>query len=180
MHLCKWFQTVFRIKKMKMKKISGHLKICVYLLFAVLLVFGCKKIENTSNSPVQEALLIRQWVNTMKKNNFVVDSLSTGVYYIIESIGTGAFVQAGNNITIGYTGQFLDGSTFDASSSYTYVHKGAYSRMIPGWEDAVEKLSKSGKGIFLIPSSQAYGSNGYMVVPPYTPLLFEIEILDIQ
>ena len=163
-----------------MNSLGKNLKIGFFVLIALALVFGCKKIDNSQNSSVQETLLIRQWVNTMKRNNFVVDSLSTGVYYIIESIGTGAFVQAGNNITIGYTGQFLDGSTFDASSSYTYVHKGAYSRMIPGWEDAVEKLSKGGKGIFLIPSSQAYGSNGYMVVPPYTPLLFEIEILDIQ
>ena len=162
-----------------MNSLGKNLKIGFFVLIALALVFGCKKIDNSQNSSVQETLLIRQWVNTMKKNNFVVDSLSTGVYYIIESIGTGAFVQAGNNITIGYTGQFLDGTTFDASSSYTYVHKGN-PRMIPGWEDAVEKLSKGGKGIFLIPSSQAYGSNGYMVVPPYTPLLFEIEILDIQ
>ncbi len=163
-----------------MNNLGKSLKIGFFVLIALALVFGCKKIDNSGNSSIQETLLIRQWVNTMKRNNFVVDSLSTGVYYIIETVGSGAIPQAGNSITIAYTGQFLDGTTFDASSSYTYVHKGANSRMIPGWEDAVEKLSKSGKGIFLIPSSQAYGSNGYMVVPPYTPLLFEIEILDIQ
>ena len=163
-----------------MNNLGKSLKIGFFVLIALALVFGCKKIDNSGNSSIQETLLIRQWVNTMKRNNFVVDSLSTGVYYIIETVGSGAIPQTGNSITIAYTGQFLDGTTFDASSSYTYVHKGANSRMIPGWEDAVEKLSKSGKGIFLIPSSQAYGSNGYMVVPPYTPLLFEIEILDIQ
>ena len=163
-----------------MNGLGKNLKIGFFVLIALALVFGCKKIENTDNSSVQEALLIRQWVNTMKKNNFVVDSISTGVYYIIETAGSGPVVQAGNNITIAYTGQFVNGTTFDASSSYSYLHKDAYSRMIPGWEDAIEKLNKGAKGIFLIPSSQAYGSNGYMVVPPYTPLLFEIEILDIQ
>ena len=163
-----------------MSSLGNFLKIGFFVLIALTMVFGCKKIENTNNSSVQEALLIRAWVDATKKNSYVVDSTTTGMYYVIEKVGTGAVAQAGNSVTISYTGKFLDGTTFDASSSYTYVHKGAYSRMIPGWEDAIEKLSKGGKGVFLIPSSQAYGPNGYMVVPPYTPLLFGIEILDIQ
>lgn len=163
-----------------MNSLCKNFKIGFFILIALTLVFGCKKIDTSNNSSVQETLLIRQWVDVSKKSGYVVDSTSTGMYYVIEKVGTGAVAQAGNSVTIAYTGRFLDGTTFDASSSYTYVHKGAYSRMIPGWEDAIEKLSKGGKGVFLIPSSQAYGSNGYMVVPPYTPLLFGIEIIDIQ
>jgi FKBP-type peptidyl-prolyl cis-trans isomerase FkpA len=163
-----------------MNCLGKFLKIGFFVLIALTLVFGCKKIENTSNSSVQETLLIRAWVDATKKNSYAVDSTTTGMYYVIEKVGTGAVAQAGNSVTIAYTGKFLDGTTFDASSSYTYVHKGASSRMIPGWEDAIEKLSKGGKGVFLIPSAQAYGPNGYMVVPPYTPLLFGIEILEIQ
>ncbi len=162
-----------------MNKLQSRIKIGVVILLALFVVFGCKKSEELY-SPVKEALMIRAWVDDMVKNKYVVDSTATGVYYVIEKVGTGSNVQAGNNITVAYTGKFLDGTAFDASSSYAYIHKASNQRMIPGWEEGIEKLSRGGIGVFLIPSAQAYGPNGYLVVPPYTPLFFRIEIISIQ
>ena len=162
-----------------MKKLNTYFKVCAVVLFAMVFVFGCKKIENPY-SPENEALIINTWVKTMVNTNNIVDSTSTGLHYIISKVGTGATVTAGNTVTMKYTGKFVDGKVFDSSPSYTYVHKAADQRMIPGFEEGIEKLSKGGSGTFLIPSAQAYGTGGYATIPANTPLLFTIEIIDLK
>jgi len=164
-----------------MKKLNSWFKVCAVVLFAMVFVFGCKKTEvPNSNSSLKEASLINTWVKTMVNTNNIVDSTSTGLHYIISKVGTGAAVTAGNSVTLKYTGKFVDGTVFDSSASFTYVHKATGQRMIPGFEEGIEKLSKGGSGIFLIPSAQAYGTGGYSTIPAYTPLLFTIEVIDIK
>lgn len=163
-----------------MKKLNTYFKVCVVALFATVFVLGCKKTTEETNSSEKETNLINTWVKTMVNANNIVDSTSTGLHYIINKVGTGANVTAGNKVTMKYTGKFVDGTVFDSSASYTYVHKASDQRMIPGFEEGIEKLSMGGNGIFLIPSAQAYGTGGYSIFPAYTPLLFTIEVIDIK
>ncbi len=162
-----------------MKKLNSWFKVCAVVLFAFVLVSGCKKHEEVY-SPEKETTLINTWVKTMMNTNNIIDSTSTGLHYIITKVGTGATVTAGNTVTLKYTGKFVDGTVFDSSASFSYVHKASDQRMISGFEEGIEKLSMGGSGIFLIPSAQAYGTGGYSTIPPYTPLVFNIEITDIK
>lgn len=76
---------------------------------------------------------------------------------------------------------FMDGAIFVSSTSFGYVHKATTGqRMIQGWEEGIEVLSKGGSAIFLISSAKAYGDYGYSIIPPYSPLLFMIEITNIK
>jgi len=162
-----------------MKKLNTWLKVGAVVLFAMALVFGCKKIEN-QNTPENEASLIKSWLETMVKNNNDIDTTSTGLYYIKDKVGTGLTVQEGDTVTVQYRGMFLNGTIFDESSSFTYVQKAEGQRMIQGWEEGIEVLSKGGSAVFLIPSAKAYGPYGYVTIPPYSPLLFIIEIIEIK
>ncbi len=40
-------------------------------------------------------------------------------------------------------------------------------------------MKEGGKAILLIPSSLAYGPYGQNSIPGYTPLLFEVELIDV-
>lgn len=164
-----------------MKKLNSWFKVCAVALFAVALIFGCRKIEN-SYTPENEAAQIKNWLDTQVKNNINIDTTATGLYYIVNKIGSGATVRAGDEVTVQYTGTFINGTFFDASASpgYTYIHKANESRMIPGWEEGIEVMGKGGSAVFLIPSSKAYGNLGQGPIPPYTPLLFTIEVIDIK
>jgi FKBP-type peptidyl-prolyl cis-trans isomerase len=168
-----------------MKKLNIYLKVCIVVLFATVFVLGCKKTEVTdssqTDSPETEALLIKNWLDTQVKDNKNIDTTATGLYYIVDKVGLGSKVKAGDTLTVKYTGTFMDGTVFDSSSNFRYIHKAAASRMIQGWEEAVEVMSKGGSALFLIPSAKAYGVNGYYpVIKPYAPLLFTIEIIDIK
>jgi FKBP-type peptidyl-prolyl cis-trans isomerase len=174
-----------------MKNLKTYLKVLVFILFVAAFATGCMKDTNTVDPPVsytpeREATMIKEWLDSMSARKISLDTTSTGILYIPVKIGSGATVKTGDVITVKYTGMFLDGTIFDASEyqneagTMSYVHK--TNRMIQGWEEGVEVLQKGGKAIFLIPSAKGYGVTGSRdgTIPPYSPLIFMIEVVDIK
>lgn len=167
-----------------MRKVNNILKILLLAVCFVVVYSSCKKDspEQSSYTAENEVILINAWKKQLKSEKIAFDSTASKIYYIIDTtkVGTGLKIVSGNKLTVSYTGRYLDGTVFDFSNSYSYVHKATGQRMIPGWEEAIELLSKGSRAAFLIPSSLAYGPDGYYSIPPYCPLLFTIEVLDIQ
>lgn len=163
----------------------------IFKIGALILFLGiiasCQKdvVDPYANyTPEREATLIKEWLAAMTAKEYDIDTISTDIYYIVDTtkVGTGPTVKTGNTVTVKYLGMFLDGSVFDSSESYTYTHKDTdpLKRMIEGWEEGIEVLSKGGSAVFLIPSSKGYGARGNTRIPPNSPLLFVIEVLDIK
>jgi FKBP-type peptidyl-prolyl cis-trans isomerase FklB len=51
--------------------------------------------------------------------------------------------------------------------------------VISGWRSALQQMPVGAKWRLVIPSDQAYGADGAgELIPPYTPLVFEIELLN--
>ena len=169
-----------------MKKLNLLIKFFVFFLFLTGLFSSCLKSDDTSstNTAATEAALISSWKAKMKSEKIAYDSTASKIFYVLDKtkVGSGPKVVAGNKVTVNYTGTFMDGTIFDSSTdnSFTYVHKAAGSRMIEGWEEGIELLSKGAKATFLFPSSLAYGPYGYSSIPPYSPLFFVIEVVDIK
>lgn len=111
------------------------------------------------------------------------DKTESGLRYIItESNEGGQSVNAGDLISVHYTGTFLDGEVFDSS-----VDRGepiefnvGTGRVIPGWDEGLQLLKVGEKATFIIPSNLAYGERGVGPIPPNTPLKFEVELLEIK
>ena len=173
-----------------MKKLNAILKVCAFILLALAVIPACKKIEDpyASYTPEREAGMISDWLAQMVTNKQNIDTTSTGLYYIVEKVGSGVTVQTGDSVTVKYTGMFLDGEVFDASylhaadSTFTYMHRDPdpNKRLIQGWEEGVDIMNKGEEAAFLIPSAKAYGKTGSGSIPPNTPLLFVIKIVNIN
>jgi FKBP-type peptidyl-prolyl cis-trans isomerase len=175
-----------------MKKTNVVLRISVILLLFAAVMTSCFKDPEdpyASYTPERETSLITSWRALMKKNNVAVDSFmvdTTKIYIIKDAnkVGAGPLVKTGDKLTVSYTGKFLNGTIFDSSTSYSYTHKDSdpEKRMIPGWEACVEHLNKGAAATFMIPSALAYGTSGSYggVIPPNTPLIFVIGVLDIK
>ena len=102
-----------------------------------------------------------------------------GVYLKSVKKGNGDKVEPLQNVKVHYTGRFVDGEVFDSSESgdpFTFT-VGA-GQVIPGWDAVVSDMKVGDKVTVLIPSDLAYGE-GTRVIPPYTPLVFDIELLEI-
>ena len=77
-----------------------------------------------------------------------------------------------------YNGTFLDGKVFDSSigkQPATFV----LTNVIPGWIEGLQLMKKGGKSKLIIPSNLAYGQ-GNQGIPPFSTLLFDVELIDIK
>lgn len=171
-----------------MKKI---LKISLLILFVAVVASSCKKSSTVAPdwsatvkkyaihpSDYTESTMIAEWLDSMAVRKYDVKTSPTGLNYIMEKIGSGPTIVAGDTVTVKYVGFFMNGGIFDSSESMKYVHK--TNRMIKGWEEGVELLNKGASAVFLIPSAKAYGSAGQGPIAPNVPLIFVIEVLDIK
>jgi len=121
--------------------------------------------------------------NYIKSNNVKVKPTASGLYLMKNGNGMGKAIKNGSKVSVHYTGKLLDGSVFDSS-----VDRGepislvvGDGMVIPGWEEALLLLKGGDKATVLIPSKLAYGSRGSRnVIPPYSPLIFDIEVVSVE
>ncbi|MDR1837812.1 MAG: FKBP-type peptidyl-prolyl cis-trans isomerase [Treponema sp.] len=81
-------------------------------------------------------------------------------------------------VRVNYEGSFTDGTLFDTSEEGgTYI---PLDMVIPGWSEGVMLMGTGSTYRLYIPSSLAYGREGAQsAIPPYTTLIFLVELLEI-
>ena len=103
-----------------------------------------------------------------------------GVYVKNVKKGNGPKVEPLQTVKVHYTGRFTDGTVFDSSveRDEPFSFTVGSGQVIPGWDATVSEMKVGDKVTVLIPSSMAYGE-GTPGIPPYSPLEFDIELLEI-
>lgn len=98
-------------------------------------------------------------------------------------VGTGDTAIGGKQVTVNYRGTFTDGRQFDSSydRGRPFSFQLGGGQVIPGWDKGLVGMKVGGKRRLLIPAALAYGERGAGgVIPPNTPLVFEVELLDVK
>lgn len=92
--------------------------------------------------------------------------------------GHGAKPGLHDSVYVNYAGRLPDGTPFDQSVEPQWFR---LDSVIAGWRSALVQMPVGAKWRLAIPSSQAYGTEGAGdLIAPYTPLVFEIELIDIR
>lgn len=136
----------------------------------------------------KEAMDVQRKVNEkadrdkyLSDNGINVAPTASGLYYIETEKGTGAKAVAGNTVQVHYTGRLLDGSVFDSSveRGQPYEFRLGGGMVIKGWDEAIAMMNEGGKATLVIPSDLAYGERDSGTIPPFSTLVFDVELVSI-
>lgn len=111
------------------------------------------------------------------------EETETGLRYKLTTINeSGKRPSTGDRVAVHYRGTFMDGGQFDSSYDRNEPLTIAIGvgQVIPGWDEGIMLLREGEKANLAIPSELAYGERGIGPIPPNTPLLFEVELIEIK
>lgn len=125
---------------------------------------------------VEEPASIQDYL-TRKK--ITAKPTASGLYFIETAKGNGAKVKSGQKVTMQYTGYLLNGKKFDSSFDHgkPFTFTLGKAEVIAGWDEGVAMMNVGSSATFVIPSSLGYGSNGQGPIPPFAPLVFEVQLM---
>lgn len=121
--------------------------------------------------------------NYLDENNLVpTEQLPSGITYIETLKGDGPRPNIGDRVTVHYTGKLLDGTVFDSSVEKGEPFEFVVGRgmVIKGWDKGIPLMNVGSKGLLIVPFDEAYGTRQAGSIPPYSTLVFEVELLDME
>jgi FKBP-type peptidyl-prolyl cis-trans isomerase FkpA len=129
-----------------------------------------------------EKIILRQF---LEEKELPVKPILSGIYYINIREGKGKKIELGDTITINYEGKFLNGKFFDSTikrnQPFQFIY-GTEWQVIKGLEEALGIMREGEKSIVILPSEMGFGKKGSStgIIPPFTSLIFEVEILEVN
>ncbi|WP_372770524.1 FKBP-type peptidyl-prolyl cis-trans isomerase [Lutibacter sp.] len=128
----------------------------------------------------------------VETQNITKNEISYKLYYLKQVVGTTISPSRADSVLTTYTGMLLDSTVFDSRSTLTWL---PLTGVIDGWSygftnfkggtkimntDESFYYENTGKGLLFIPSGLAYGNFGQNVIPPNSPLVFQITLNDVN
>ena len=110
-----------------------------------------------------------------------VKTLPCGVQFKVLKEGNGATAADTSIVVVNYEGRLLDGTVFDSSKSHgdepaTF----RVGQVIKGWQEALKAMPAGSEWEIYIPQELAYGANQQGNIPPFSTLIFKVELVEVK
>ena len=107
-----------------------------------------------------------------------VKTTASGLQYKIITEGNGEIPQEDSKVKVNYRGTLIDGTEFDSSKDQPVSFR--VSHLIKGWGEALTLMPVGSKWELYIPQELAYESKEQRNIPPFSALVFEVELVEIE
>ncbi|MFQ1017314.1 FKBP-type peptidyl-prolyl cis-trans isomerase [Gilliamella sp. BG7] len=139
--------------------------------------------EQATKEKAKQAEKIAQAGKDFLAENIKKDSIKStesGLQYEIIKQGDGALPKATDHVQVHYTGQLINGTVFDSSVERGQPAEFPVNGVIQGWVEALQLMPEGSKWRLYIPQELAYGAQGAGAsIPPYSALIFDVELLKV-
>lgn len=115
--------------------------------------------------------------NKLKEGVQVTES---GLQYEVLTMGKGPKPEATDRVKVHYHGTLIDGTVFDSSVERGEPASFGLNQVISGWTEGLQLMPVGSKFRFYIPQELGYGSRATGKIPPYSTLIFDVELLEIE
>ena len=129
-----------------------------------------------------EKVILKQFIEEEKLD---LKPTNSGLLYLVIEEGEGKRVEKGDTILVHYEGKFLNGKFFDSTKKrddpFQFVY-GQKWQVIEGLEEAIGMMKEGERALFILPSDMAFGERGSStgIIPPFTSVIFEVELLSVK
>ncbi|HRW11074.1 MAG TPA: FKBP-type peptidyl-prolyl cis-trans isomerase [Caldilineaceae bacterium] len=150
------------------------------LVLVALLLLACGPEQDSTTSTADAASDAASTTNETQGDTMLTDS---GLQYMEVQAGTGPAPQAGDIVSVHYTGTLTNGVVFDSSyqRNEPLTFPLGVGMVIPGWDEGIGLMQKGGKAQLTIPPELGYGERGAGgVIPPNATLIFDVELVDVR
>ena len=113
----------------------------------------------------------------LKKDS--VQHTASGLQYKVITMGTGDKPTKDQKVKVNYEGRLINGTVFDSSYKRKQPATFGVGQVIKGWTEALQMMPVGSKWELYIPQELAYGAKEQGKIPPFSCLIFTVELLDI-
>jgi FKBP-type peptidyl-prolyl cis-trans isomerase len=161
-----------------MKLLSAKIVSFFCMILIVSALYSCSIESYTTRKFSADSEII----SYLNNNGYDVSPDSLGLVYIPLKQGNNIYPQYGDVVAFHYVGYYLNGEVFDSSydKSRPLVIQLGDNQLIKGLEYSLLKMDKGAKSKVIIPFYLAYDNMENGPVPPYSNLVFELELIDID
>ncbi len=142
-----------------------------------------KAAEKEAERNRQQAKESKAIAEYIKANNITESPTESGLYILPQVEGEGNVAQWGDDVAVHYVLKNLKGEQLESSYDYErpmYFKIGG-GEMIPAIEEAIMTMAPGAKVTLITPSSLAFGEVDLgETLPAYSPLLIELELVEIK
>ena len=110
-----------------------------------------------------------------------VKTTDSGLQYEVLTQGKGPKPTAESTVKVHYEGTLIDGTVFDSSYQRGEPIEFPLNGVIKGWTEGLQLMPVGSKYKLYIPYELGYGERGAgQSIPPYSALIFTVELLEIK
>ena len=104
----------------------------------------------------------------------------SGLQYKILTVGTGDIPTKEDKVKVNYEGHLVDGTEFDSSYKRNKPVTFPVGQVIAGWTEALCMMPVGSKWVLYVPQELAYKDREQAKIPPFSCLIFTVELLEIE
>ena len=108
-----------------------------------------------------------------------VQTTASGLQYKVITMGTGEKPQKTDRVKVDYEGRLIDGTVFDSSYKRGKPATFPVGQVIAGWTEALCMMPVGSKWEVYVPQELGYGDREQQKIPPFSCLVFTIELHEI-
>jgi FKBP-type peptidyl-prolyl cis-trans isomerase len=108
-----------------------------------------------------------------------IKSTASGLQYEVLKEGKGKKPTLKDKVQVHYTGTLVGGQKFDSSHDRGQPAEFPVNGIIKGWQEALQMMPEGSVYRLYIPPDLAYGAQAQPGIPPFSVLIFDVELLKV-
>ena len=114
------------------------------------------------------------------KNRKDVGMIPGGIFYLIKSKGQGVIASETDTLIFHLRARLANGMLVEDTYAKKTPYKTVFANLFPGLKEPLKMMQEGSFWTIYIPAELAYGEKGTELIPPFSPLIIDLDLIKIK